>query len=199
MLDFFWLLSHRSLRLLSLFQFIFLSDVQIESLSLVNPPAHWLFPLSPLFWYWAGEWRLCFWFQLLCFPGGASDKESACQCRRHKRYRFEPWVRKIPWRRKWQPTPVFLPVEFHGQRSLAGYTVVSKRVGHDWSNLAHCVHRFKISIWFLFISSIYLACFLVFLLFQESFNSNIFVIPSLVSWFSFSHASWDFPGSSYAK
>ena len=123
---FFWLLSHRSLRLLSLFQFIFLSDVQIESLSLVNPPAHWLFPLSPLFWYWAGEWRLCFWFQLLCFPGGASDKESACQCRRHKRYRFEPWVRKIPWRRKWQPTPVFLPVEFHGQRSLAGYTVVSK-------------------------------------------------------------------------
>ena len=35
--------------------------------------------------------------------------------------RFDPWVRKIPWRRKWQPTPVFLPGEFHGQRSLAGY------------------------------------------------------------------------------
>ena len=38
-----------------------------------------------------------------------------------KRCRFDPWVRKIPWRRKWQPTPVFLPEESHGQRSLAGY------------------------------------------------------------------------------
>ena len=35
------------------------------------------------------------------------------------RYRFDPWVRKIPWTRKWQPTPVFLPGEFHGQRSPA--------------------------------------------------------------------------------
>ena len=33
-----------------------------------------------------------------------------------------PWVRKIPWRRKWQPTPVFLPGKFHGQRNLAGYS-----------------------------------------------------------------------------
>ena len=44
-----------------------------------------------------------------------------CQCRRHKRPTFDSWVRKIPWRRAWQPTPVFLPGEFHGQRSLAGY------------------------------------------------------------------------------
>jgi len=44
-------------------------------------------------------------------------KEPACQCRRRKRCRFDPWVRKIPWRRKWQPTPVFLePGESHGQR-----------------------------------------------------------------------------------
>ena len=35
---------------------------------------------------------------------------------------FDPWVRKIPWRREWQPTPVFLPGEFHGQRSLVGYS-----------------------------------------------------------------------------
>ena len=41
------------------------------------------------------------------------------QCRR---CRFDPWVRKIPWRRKWQPTPVFLPKKLHGQRSLAGYS-----------------------------------------------------------------------------
>ena len=49
----------------------------------------------------------------------AHGKESACQSRRH---RFNPWVRKIPWRRKWQPTPVFLPGKFHGQRSLVFYS-----------------------------------------------------------------------------
>ena len=53
-------------------------------------------------------------------PGGASGKEVARQCRRHKRYWFDPWVGMIPWRRAWQPTPVFLPEESHGQRSLAG-------------------------------------------------------------------------------
>ena len=54
--------------------------------------------------------------------GGASDKEPTCQCRRRKRYGFDPWVRKIPWRRTWQPTPVFLPGESHGQRKLVGYS-----------------------------------------------------------------------------
>ena len=52
----------------------------------------------------------------------SSGKESACQCRRGKRHRFNLWVGKIPWRRAWQPIPVFLPGESHGQRSLAGYS-----------------------------------------------------------------------------
>ena len=52
----------------------------------------------------------------------ASGKEPACQCWRHKRDVFDPWVRKIPWRRAWQLTPVFLLRESHGQRSLAGYS-----------------------------------------------------------------------------
>ena len=51
-----------------------------------------------------------------------SGKESTCQCRRHRRRRFSPWVEKIPWSRKWQPTPVFLPGKLHGQRSLVGYS-----------------------------------------------------------------------------
>ena len=42
------------------------------------------------------------------------------QNRRHERHLFDPWVGKVPWRRKWQPTPVFLPGKSHGQRSLAG-------------------------------------------------------------------------------
>ena len=55
------------------------------------------------------------------FPGGTSGKELTCQCRTHKRLGFDPWVGKIPWGRKWQPTPVSLPGESHGQKSLEGY------------------------------------------------------------------------------
>jgi len=53
------------------------------------------------------------------FPGGASGKESAGQCRRH---RFDPWGWQIPWRKKGQATPVFLPGESHRQRSLVSYS-----------------------------------------------------------------------------
>ena len=60
--------------------------------------------------------------KVIGFPGGASGKESFCQWKRPKRRVFETWVRKIPWRRAWQPTPVFLPGESHGQRILAGYS-----------------------------------------------------------------------------
>ena len=50
----------------------------------------------------------------------------------NRRPGFDSWVGKIPWRRKWQPTPVFLPGESHGQRSLAGYTAHGvARVRHD--------------------------------------------------------------------
>ena len=56
----------------------------------------------------------------LGFNGGANVKEPACQCRRHKRCGFDPWVGMILWRRAWQPTPVFLPGESHGQKSLVG-------------------------------------------------------------------------------
>ena len=56
------------------------------------------------------------------FPGGTSGKEPACQCRRCTRRGFSPWVGKMPWSRKWQPTPVFLPGESYGQRSLGGYS-----------------------------------------------------------------------------
>ena len=63
----------------------------------------------------------------------ASGKESACQCRRLKRCGFDPWVGKISWRRKWQPTLVFLPGESHGQRSLAATT---HRVAKSWTGLS---------------------------------------------------------------
>ena len=53
------------------------------------------------------------------FSGGTSGTESACHCRRCG---FDPWVGKISWRRAWQPTPVFLLRESHGQRNLASYS-----------------------------------------------------------------------------
>ena len=56
------------------------------------------------------------------FPGDASGKEPACQCRRLKRCRLDPWVREIPMRRAWQSTAVFLPGESQRQRSLAGFS-----------------------------------------------------------------------------
>ena len=60
--------------------------------------------------------------------GHASGKELTCQCTRSKRCRFNSWVRKIAWRKAWQqPTPVFLPGEFHGQRSLAGYSPCGRK------------------------------------------------------------------------
>ena len=53
-----------------------------------------------------------------------SGKEPICQ---HRRHGFHLWVRKIPWKKKWQPTPVFLPGKFHGQRTLAGYSLQGQR------------------------------------------------------------------------
>ena len=58
----------------------------------------------------------------LAMHSGSSDEESTCQCRRCRRHEFDPWVGKIPWRRAWRPTLVFLPGESHGQKSLTGYS-----------------------------------------------------------------------------
>ena len=68
------------------------------------------------------------------FPGGASGKEPTCSAG-DLRWGFDPWVRKISWRKNWQPTPVFLPGEPHGQRSLVGYSPWgSQRVRQNWSD-----------------------------------------------------------------
>ena len=76
-------------------------------------------------------------------PRWLSGKESTCQYRRHE---FDPWVRKMPWRRTWQPTPVFVPGKSHGQRSLASYIPwghkesdnMTKRLNNDNKYLKIC-------------------------------------------------------------
>ena len=64
------------------------------------------------------------------FPASSDGKESTCNAGDG----FNPWVGKIPWKREWPPTPVFLPGEFHGQRSLAGY---SHGVAKSWTQLSN--------------------------------------------------------------
>ena len=62
-------------------------------------------------------------------------------CRRHKKFGFDPWVGKIPWRKACQPTPVFLPGQSHGQRSLAGYSAWSCRESDTTEATQHaCMH-----------------------------------------------------------
>ena len=75
------------------------------------------------------------------FPAGASGKEPTCKCGRLKRPGFDPWVRKIPQKRTWQPTPVFLPGESHGQRSLVGYSPQGcKELDTTWVTHHTCTH-----------------------------------------------------------
>ena len=64
------------------------------------------------------------------FHGGSDDKESG----------FDPWVGMIPWRREWQPTPVFLPGEFHGQRNLEGYSPWGHKELDTTEQLTHTQH-----------------------------------------------------------
>ena len=73
--------------------------------------------------------------QIKGLPWGHNGKESASQCGRHRRHRFNPWVGKIPWRRKRQPTPVFLFGKSRGQRSLVVYSPWGcKRIGlSNWA------------------------------------------------------------------
>ena len=100
-------------------------------------------------------------------PRWFSDKESTCQYRRYRRRGFNPWVGKIPWRRAWQPTPVFLPGESHGRRSLAGYSPW----GRTESDTTERLNTTQRTIWLLLVSKreqvfkgrgsrVYLFCFL---------------------------------------
>ena len=109
----------------------------------------------------------------LYFPGGPSGQEPTCQYRRHERHGFDPWVRKIPWRRTQQPPPVFLPGEFHGQRSLKGY-----RPGHKEADTAEgsehaCMNTLYYSAMFIFLLRLLIALrrMLPFLLITENCTS----------------------------
>ena len=74
-------------------------------------------------------------------------KNPPTNVRRHKRRRFNPWVRKIPWSRAWQPIPVFLPMKSHGQRSLGDYSLCvgkeSATTKRTHTNYTHVIESFN--------------------------------------------------------
>ena len=84
----------------------------------------------------AEQW-ICKWsWSNLGLPWWLSSKRLHLRCRRHRRCWFHPWIGKIPWRRKWQPTPVFLLGISHGQRSLEdcrSYSPQGHKEWHDWA------------------------------------------------------------------
>ena len=71
----------------------------------------------------------------LGLPRWLSGKEPTCQHRRRKSHGFDPWVGKIPWRRKWELTPVFLPGESQTEEPDMLQSMGSQEVGHDWMTL----------------------------------------------------------------
>ena len=93
-------------------------------------------------WFWVVS-QLWSWLRCVPIkhriPRWLSGKESACQCRRHRRWGFKPWVGKNPWRRKWQHVPVSMPGKSQGQRRLQSMGL--QRVGHNWAYThAKCGH-----------------------------------------------------------
>ena len=89
-------------------------------------------------------------YQIRGFPGGPSDKEPTCQCRRCS---FDPWVGMIPWRREWQSTPVSMPGESHGQRSLVDNSPWGRKewTTTEWLNNWTCLaNEFRVELSFPF-------------------------------------------------
>ena len=109
-----------------------------NSHTIIAMAASWNWKKSPQFGDPHQQWA-CDWWHAEMFWCGSVGVEPACQCRRHKRRRFHPWVGKIPWRRAWQAIPVFLPGESPWTEEPGGLqSMGSQRIGHIWSDLAAC-------------------------------------------------------------
>ena len=118
-----WMVAYTTLRIYLMPLFCIFLDPLFVYLASVHPRANYINYVSLFSLLWD--------FQV---AQNGCTKESTSQCRRHTRYRFNPWVREILWSRKWQLTLVHLPGTFHGQRKLAGSSPRCHRVRHDWAH-----------------------------------------------------------------
>ena len=126
------------------------------------------------------------------FPGGSVGKEIRLQCFRHRRRMFDPWVWKIPWRRAWQPTLVFLPGESYGQRSLTGYSPWGHRES-DTTEAAEHMRTVK-STWLSESSrgsSPFHSCPILWGFLGKTLIWTVFPFPKSYSWRT-SSCMWDF-------
>ena len=114
-----------------------------------------------------------------------SGKELVCQCRRHRRFRFDCWVGKIPWRHKWKPIPVFLPGKCHDRGTWWATVHGVMSVGHDWASEHTCTHPWDhaayITLYPTLVKSLNQTCCWSYVLLMRRFQKS-----SSCSW----HASW---------
>ena len=94
-------------------------------------------------------------------PWWLNGKETPCKCRSHG---FDPWVGKISWKRKWQPTPVFLPGKSQGRRSLVGYCPWGRKESDTTERLHYrynlCIAHFTLTISFMYLQTAWTLSFL---------------------------------------
>ena len=125
-----------------------LANTHLSSLGTVGPQC-WKAWAEPSHQFLLFFLEIRFLYLITGLPWWLSGKESPCQWRRLRKHGYEgdsrnmsliPWIRKIPWRRKWQPTPVFLLGESYGQRNLVGYSPW----GHKESDMTEQLHLYHL-------------------------------------------------------
>ena len=132
-MDYLWLIFNSLSLIRDEKHYILMAFKSMGTGGLWEPATSLKFGCSILPWILGGDFKSDYGY--LGLPWGLlwwlSGKEPTYQCKRLKSRGFNPWLRKILWRRAWQPTPVFLAGESHGQRSLEGYSSCDRRVRHD--------------------------------------------------------------------
>ena len=128
-------------------------------------------------------WVASQWWSWKDRPVNAGDKGE-------RRHGFDPWVRKIPWSRKWQPTPVFLPEKYHGQRSLVDYSPWGYKELDTTEHATHVLlNPYKMLVMYVFIYSSYghSFCHFIFTILAAELSSRIKMVKNLLPRISNKH------------
>ena len=102
-------------------------------------------PPESLQWWLSWFKYITFFLLQLIYIYPVNIKNPPANTGRHKRRGFDPWVGKITWRLSWQPTPIFLSGESHGQTNLVGYHPQDRKESENWSDLSHTQTLFTLN------------------------------------------------------